>query len=204
MSVWLKIYERKLDLLWVALSIGLAIVTWRHALREPYAPIGLYIALHIQAALAFALRYQARASSKRPLEVLVTFASLNHVFAFDPVPIESAQFAGIGGIISTVGASLALISIHCLGRSFAILPSLRTVRTSGMYSLVRHPIYLSYLIMEVGILTRHPTLYNTAVGFVGVGLMLWRIHFEERFLKRDEAYAGYVNAVPYRLIPRVY
>jgi protein-S-isoprenylcysteine O-methyltransferase Ste14 len=204
MSVWLKIYERKLDFLWVAISIGLAIVTWRHGLREPYAPIWLYVILHVQAAMAFALRHRARASSKRPLELIVTFASLNHIFVFDPVPIASAQFAAIGGIISTIGALLALVSIHCLGRSFAILPSLRIIQTSGMYGLVRHPIYMSYLIMEVGILIRHPTLYNAAVALVGVGLMLWRIQFEERFLQRDQAYAGYVNAVRYRLIPRVY
>lgn len=198
------LFKRKLDFVWVAISMALAVVTWGNALREAYAPIWLYVILHLQAAVLFATRHEARASTRRPLEVLVTFASLNYFIAYDPVPISSADFAFLGGVVTSMGASLALVSNHCLGRSFAVLPSLRTIRTTGMYRLVRHPIYLSYMIMEAGILLRHPRAYNVVVAAAGVILMLWRIRFEERILKQDEAYFRYMTTVPYRLIPHVY
>jgi protein-S-isoprenylcysteine O-methyltransferase Ste14 len=35
-----------------------------------------------------------------------------------------------------------------------------------MYSVVRHPIYLSYMVMGVGTLVRHFTAYNVLVALV--------------------------------------
>jgi len=199
-----EIKNRKLDLFWVALSIGFAFLTWKYALREAYWPIWLFILLHLQCALIFAIRQPARRSSKRPLEILLTILSLNYFLAFEPVPIDAAALAPLGALVVAAGALLTLVSVHHLGRSFAVLPSLREIRTDGMYGWIRHPIYFSYLVTALGILLRHLTIYNLAVALVGVVLILCRIHFEERLLAEDDAYRGYMNAVRYRLIPGVY
>jgi protein-S-isoprenylcysteine O-methyltransferase Ste14 len=203
-SSLLKIENRKLDLLWLALSIGLAIFTWRFALREGYWPIWLFIALHVQCAVIFAIRQPARFATKRPLEILITLLSMNYFFAFAPVPISAAPLAPLGAIVAATGAFLTMVSVQCLGRSFAVLPSLRDIRTSGMYRLVRHPIYLSHLVTSLGILLRHATLYNAGVALVGVVLILWRIRFEECLLAQDGTYRDYMDSVRYRLIPGVY
>lgn len=195
---------RKLDLLWTAVSLALAVATWLYALRDGYAPIELFVALHVQSALVFAVRQPARFSTKRPLEIFVTVASLIYILAYERVPLSDAPLAPLGGMIAAAGALLTLVSVHCLGRSFAILPALREIRTSGVYRFVRHPIYLSYLITAVGILLRHPTLYNVAVALVGIALILCRIRFEERLLAQDAAYRAYMGAVRFRLIPGVY
>ncbi len=200
----LKLHKRKLDLLWVALSIVLAVHTWGNRLRDAYAPTWIYVALHLQAAILFAMRQEARVSTKRPLEFLVALASLSYFFAFNPVPTSSATLAAIGGLVTSTGALLTLISTHCLGRSFAVLPSLRTVQTSGMYRFVRHPIYMSHVIMEIGIVIGHPSVYNLVVAVVGLAFTLWRIYFEERILKQDETYLRYMATVPCRIIPYVY
>jgi protein-S-isoprenylcysteine O-methyltransferase Ste14 len=197
-------HKRKLDILWVVLSIGLAAHTWGNELRDAYAPIWIYVALHVQAAILFAVRTEARTSTSRPIELVVIFGSLGYFVAFDPEPNTSPGFAATGALVTSTGALLALVSTYCLGRSFAVLPSLRTIRTSGMYRLVRHPIYMSYLIMEIGIVTSHPSIYNVAVAVVGLGLTLWRIVFEERILKRDDSYLRYMDAVPCRIIPYLY
>src|SRR5581483_4550986 len=56
----LEIARRKLDLLWAALSVALALFTWRYAARDPYTPVGLFVALHLQCAAIFAVRRPAR------------------------------------------------------------------------------------------------------------------------------------------------
>jgi protein-S-isoprenylcysteine O-methyltransferase Ste14 len=201
---WLTIGNRKLDLLWTAISFGLAIFTWHYAIREPYAPIWLYTASSFQCGVLFAVRHPARVSTRRPLEILVTLLSLNYFFAFHPVPIAASTFAPCGGIISTIGVLLNLIGVQCLGRNFAVFPSLRTIQTSGLYRFVRHPIYLSYIVIAIGILVRHPITYNAAVALAGVILMIWRIKFEERLLAQDKNYRDYMDVVRYRLIPGIY
>jgi hypothetical protein len=40
-AVWREFESRKLDFLWAAISLGLAVSTWLYALRDPYAPIWL-------------------------------------------------------------------------------------------------------------------------------------------------------------------
>jgi len=203
-SVWPNIVNRKLDLLWVAISIGLALFTWRYAVREAYTPIWLYVALNIQCAVLFAIRHPAGLTTRQPLEVGVTLVSLNSIFAFQPTPIAFSAWAPLGGVISTAGALLTFISVHSLGRSFAVLPSVRPIQTSGSYRFVRHPIYLSYLITALGIVIRHPSIYNGSVALVGMMLMLWRIKFEERLLAQEPSYRDYIARVPYRLIPGLY
>ena len=196
--------ERKLDLVWVAISVGLAIFTWEHAVREAYTPIWLYVVLNIQCAVLFAIRHPAQLSCLRPLEIFVTLVSVNYFFAFNPVPISSSAWARLGGMISTVGALLTFVSVQSLGRSFAVFPSLRAVQTSGSYRFVRHPIYLSYIITALGIVVHHPTVYNGTVALAGIVLILCRMRFEERLLAQEPAYRDYMARVRYRLIPGLY
>jgi protein-S-isoprenylcysteine O-methyltransferase Ste14 len=204
MSRSLEFKHRKLDLLWVGLSMVLAVFTWRYAIPDAYTPIWLFVALHIQCAFIFAIRQPARYSTKRTLEIVVTLLSLIYFLAFDVKPTSSAVLGLLGGVVTAIGSLITLISIQCLGRSFAVLPSIRDIRTSGVYRFVRHPIYLSYIVAALGTLMRHPSLYNSSVVLAGVVLMMWRIRFEERLLAQDEIYRNYMAAVRYRLIPGLY
>lgn len=200
----LELKNRKLDLAWVALSLILALATWRYAIPDAHTPIAQFVILHIQCALIFALRQPARYSTRRPLEILVTLLSLTYFLAFELKSNSSAPLALAGGIVTTIGSLLTIVSVQSLGRSFAVLPALRDIRTSGMYRFVRHPIYLSYIIAALGTLMRHPSFYNTGVVLAGIALMLWRIRFEERLLGQDERYRNYMAEVRYRLIPGLY
>lgn len=69
---------------------------------------------------------------------------------------------------------------------------------------MRHPIYLSYLVTALGIVIRHPSIYNGAVALAGILLILWRIKFEERLLAQEPSYREYVARVRYQLIPGLY
>src|ERR1044072_9410316 len=79
----LELKNRKLDLLWVILSLILAVFTWRYAIPDAYTPSELFVVLQIQAALIFALRQPPRYWTRRPLQILVTILSLTYFLAFE-------------------------------------------------------------------------------------------------------------------------
>jgi protein-S-isoprenylcysteine O-methyltransferase Ste14 len=91
-----------------------------------------------------------------------------------------------------------------LGRSFGLLPAHRGVVTSGPYALVRHPIYLGYLVAHVGFLLANFSGRNAVVLAVLYGLQVTRMVLEERVLCRASAdYRAYTQRVRWRFVPGV-
>ena len=58
------------------------------------------------------------------------------------------------GLIVVIGGKVSL------GRSFGLMPANRGVVSTGLYRLVRHPIYMGYLITHVGFVAANPTIWN--------------------------------------------
>ena len=50
-----------------------------------------------------------------------------------------------------------------LGRSFGLMPANRGIVSTGLYRVVRHPIYLGYLITHVGFFAADPTTWNAVI-----------------------------------------
>ena len=78
-----------------------------------------------------------------------------------------------------------------LGRSFGLMPANRGVVSSGLYRIVRHPIYLGYLITHVGFVLATPSAWNLAALLAADAALMARAVCEEQTLSRDERYRTY-------------
>jgi protein-S-isoprenylcysteine O-methyltransferase Ste14 len=103
-----------------------------------------------------------------------------------------------------VGALVMLAGIVSLNRSFGIVPAQREIKTGGLYQLVRHPIYASYVFSFTGYLLTNWHEVNLALWFVSLGLMLARVREEEKLLSQDPDYRAFMEKTRWRLIPYVY
>ena len=91
-----------------------------------------------------------------------------------------------------------------LGRSFGLIPANRGIVSTGLYRLVRHPIYLGYLITHVAFVAANPTLWNLALLLTADIALLARAVCEERTLARDDAYRQYQTRVRWRVVPGLF
>lgn len=80
----------------------------------------------------------------------------------------------------------------------------RGVVSSGPYRLVRHPIYLGYLVTHAGFLLSNTSVRNVAIYAAAYVFQFARIYAEERILAQDGEYREYLRSVRYRLFPEVY
>jgi protein-S-isoprenylcysteine O-methyltransferase Ste14 len=113
----------------------------------------------------------------------------------------------IGVTLQFVGLAWQVFAKATLGRSFGLLPADRGLVTNGPYRVVRHPIYLGYLIAHIGFLLSNFSLQNLLVLtllYLAQALRMWR---EEAVLKagaQRAAYEAYCATVRYRIVPYLY
>jgi protein-S-isoprenylcysteine O-methyltransferase Ste14 len=106
-----------------------------------------------------------------------------------------------GLVLVTIAAFLSLASLLSLGRSFGIRPALRRLVTRGPYRFVRHPMYLAYILGDVGYNLQECDFGTVLLVLIGWISLLYRIRAEERVLAGDPEWAAYAALVPYRLLP---
>ncbi len=111
------------------------------------------------------------------------------------------------GVLVTLFASRALdvLDLAGLRQAFGQPPARPDAPlTSGLYALVRHPIYLGWFLM----VWPAPRLTGTRLVFAAVTslYLLAAIPAEERSLRRTfgEAYDRYARRVRWRVVPGVY
>jgi protein-S-isoprenylcysteine O-methyltransferase Ste14 len=79
------------------------------------------------------------------------------------------------------------------------------VVTKGVYSIVRHPMYLGGSLLFVGVPLLLNSIYGLVVGFLLIILLIFRIIGEEKMLSNElEGYNEYKKNVKQRLIPFIW
>jgi protein-S-isoprenylcysteine O-methyltransferase Ste14 len=105
-----------------------------------------------------------------------------------------------GLVLVTLAAGLSLVSLLAMGRFFGIRPALRGLVTNGPYGLVRHPMYLSYVLADIGYNLQEWNFVTLLLVLVGWMSLLYRIYAEERVLSQHAEWPAYIALVRYRLI----
>jgi protein-S-isoprenylcysteine O-methyltransferase Ste14 len=99
---------------------------------------------------------------------------------------------------------LGILTLVNLGKSFGVLISFRKVQSKGLYSVVRHPMYLTDILLRIGFIISHFSLFALVVFVVSTACYIYRAILEERFLKQKPEYAAYMEKVKYRFIPYIF
>jgi protein-S-isoprenylcysteine O-methyltransferase Ste14 len=116
---------------------------------------------------------------------------LGWIFHSVPEPYSLPRLIGL--VVSLIGLAGVTLSRYTLGRSFSIAPKATALVTSGIYSRIRNPIYISGMIFLIGVafIVERPKLL--AVLLVLIPMQIIRARREAAVLeaKFGDAYREY-------------
>jgi protein-S-isoprenylcysteine O-methyltransferase Ste14 len=149
-------------------------------------------------------------------KVLVMFLLTEFVVLLIIIPLDVFRlhlFSWPSPLVSDLGLVLFvagfLIAYLALRENAFAAPVVRlqeerhqTVVTSGVYSLVRHPLYAGDILLTLGLPLWLQSYAGALLSIVLAATLVVRINLEEHFLQRElSGYKAYSRRVRYRLAP---
>ena len=132
---------------------------------------------------------------------MVVVSVLDHRFGWSPVPTAICL---VGDVLVAVGLGVVVLVItqNSYAAATVQVEAGQKVVSTGLYGLVRHPMYTGNVIMMVGI----PLALGSCWGLVFVVpaliVLASRIRDEEKMLQEElTGYREYTQKVRYRLVP---
>lgn len=135
---------------------------------------------------------------------VMIFSALDHRFGWSPVPsavsVAGAVLMGIGLVVTQV-----VVIQNSYAAANVTVEAQQNVVSTGMYGVVRHPMYVGTVIMMAGIPLALGSYWGLLILAPGLALLAVRILDEEKMLRQDLAgYDAYTRDVRYRLMPGVW
>jgi protein-S-isoprenylcysteine O-methyltransferase Ste14 len=133
-----------------------------------------------------------------------TIAGFNFRFRWIIMPNMVVIIASVIFIISYILYAEVLRENTYLSRTIEVTDNQKVIDT-GMYGVVRHPMYLITIVLFLMI----PLILNSLISFfiflIYPFIIVKRINNEEEVLKRElKGYPEYIKKVKYRLIPFIW
>jgi protein-S-isoprenylcysteine O-methyltransferase Ste14 len=135
---------------------------------------------------------------------MVALSALDHRFGWSSVPTAVVV---IGDVLVVVGLIVAMLVVVQNGYAAATVTveADQKVVSSGLYGLVRHPMYVGNAILMLGTPLALGSYWGLVMLVPGVLVLIFRILDEERALVAELAgYRDYTQQVHYRLLPYVW
>ena len=135
---------------------------------------------------------------------MLVVSALDHRFAWSQVPTSVVI---IGDIMVAVGLGLSMLVVQQNSYAAATITveAEQPVVDTGLYGLVRHPMYASALILFVGMPLALDSYWGLVLVVPAVAALALRIDDEEKMLRQELAgYEEYTHKVHYRLVPGVW
>jgi protein-S-isoprenylcysteine O-methyltransferase Ste14 len=137
------------------------------------------------------------------LSLAATFvvSALDHRFGWSRVPTAIWL---VGGVLVAVGLSAMMLVV--IQNSYAAatvrVESGQKLVSTGLYGLMRHPMYAGNVIMMVGIPLALGSYWGLVLVIPGLIVLTLRIRDEEKLLEEKlDGYREYTQRVRYRLVP---
>ncbi len=135
---------------------------------------------------------------------VAVISALDHRFGWSAVPIPVVV---LGNVLVAVGlgiAEMVVIQNNYAAATITVEKDQPVVST-GLYSLVRHPMYVGALVMMVGVPLALASYSGLLMIIPGVLIFAARIADEEKALRQElDGYDEYTEKVHYRLVPGVW
>ena len=135
---------------------------------------------------------------------VLVVSALDHRFGWSQVPTAVVL---AGDVLVAVGLGIAMLVViqNSYAAATVTVEAQQTVVSTGLYGLVRHPMYVGTLIMMIGTPLALDSYWGLVTIFPGLAALGYRISDEEKMLK-DElvGYREYTQKVHYRLVPGVW
>lgn len=138
------------------------------------------------------------------IPAMLVIAGLDHRFGWSTVPVPVVL---VGDVL--VAAGLVLAQYVVIQNSYAAatitVEHEQPLVDTGLYGMVRHPLYVGALVMMVGSPLALGSLWTLLILIPGFVALAVRIVDEEKMLTEQLAgYPSYAQKVRYRLVPRVW
>jgi len=132
------------------------------------------------------------------------FAGLNYRFKFDIIPNYLIIISSIIFIISYIMYAIVLKENVFLSRTIEVKKE-QTVVDTGLYGIVRHPMYTSTIFLFLSMPLILGSLISFLVFLIYPFIIIKRLNNEEKVLELElKGYKEYKERVKYKLIPFVW
>lgn len=124
---------------------------------------------------------------------------------FKLIPDHLRGYATVGGALLVIaGLFIGFAAEWQLNTSYGVFVQVREPVMTGLYTFVRHPMYASYTLVNIGILLLNPMVSYLVLQMVMVSLLIYRATLEEAKLSGySTEYAEYKARTP-MLVPRLW
>jgi protein-S-isoprenylcysteine O-methyltransferase Ste14 len=138
------------------------------------------------------------------LAAMFVVSVLDHRFGWSQVPTAISL---VGDVLVAIGLAVAMLVViqNSYAAANVAVESGQKLVSTGLYGLVRHPMYAGNVIMMVGIPLALGSYWGLVFVIPGLIVLALRIRDEEKLLNQElDGYREYTQQVHYRLVPHIW